>query len=250
MVSLIIYVAPVLLGIAVVGAVIVAVINFRRSRQAPYFRLRRSANQVAWRAALAIVVGIAGILAALRLRQFVPPVDLSSLGARFDATRNDEPPPLVPEQTDTLIPTNSTTAGPPTITPTQPTLAPSATPVIATIDSPVTPPVDARLTITAISSGISSSLSPVNAGTSFPVGTPRIYYWIEFENMQDGMSWSRVLLLNGTVVRTESEAWQQGTDGIAYYWFDAQGGWPLGQYEIRFYLGDQLSASETYEVIN
>jgi hypothetical protein len=229
---------------------VIAVLNFRRSRQAPYFRLRRSANQIAWRAVLGAVVGMAGILAALRLRQFVPPVDLASLGARFDAAGNEEPPPLVPEQTDMPIPTGETTAGPPTITPTQPTEAPTTTPVIATIDSQVTPPTNASLMITAVSSGISANLQPVDAGTTFPVGVPRIYYWVEFENMQNGISWSRVLLLNGTVVRTESEAWQQGTEGIAYYWFDAQGGWPLGQYEIRFYLGDQLRASETYEVVN
>ena len=250
MVSLIIYAAPVLLGIGVVVALVIATINFRRSRQAPYYRLRRDANRAAWRAVLAIVVGIAGILAALRLRQYIPPVDLAALQPRLDAAREEEPPPLVPEQTDTLSPTESTTAGPPTITPTQPTLAPSATPIIATIDSTITPPADASLTITAISSGISANVSPVNAGTTFPVGTPRIYYWIEFQNMQNGMSWSRVLLLNGTVVRTESEAWQQGEEGIAYYWFDAQGGWPLGRYEIRFYLGDQLSASEIYDVVN
>ena len=251
MLPIIVYLAPFFLGIVVVVAFGIALVNFRRSRQAPYFRLRREANRRAWRSILAVVVGVAGVLAALRMRQFVPPVDLQTLLSGSGSSVAEQPPLLNPEQTVTAPPTSDQTdTKPPTITPTQPTLAPSPTSVIATIDSPITPPADASLTVTDISSGISTNLRPVNIGTTFPVGTPRICFWVEFENMQDGMSWSRVLLLNDDVVRTESEAWQQGPEGVAYYWFEAQGGWPAGQYEIRFYLGDQMVASETYQVVN
>lgn len=250
MLSIIVYLAPFLLGIVVIVAFGIALVNFRRSRQAPYFRLRREANRKAWRSILAVVVGVAGVLAALRMRQFVPPVDLRSMLGP-GSTVSEQPSLLNQDQTLTAPPTSDQTdTKPPTITPTQPTLAPSPTSVIATINSPITPPADASLTVTDISSGISTNLRPVDVGATFPVGTPRIYFWIEFENMQDGMSWSRVLLLNNEVVRTESEAWQQGSEGVAYYWFEAQGGWPAGQYEIRFYLGDQVVASEIYEVVN
>jgi hypothetical protein len=52
------------------------------------------------------------------------------------------------------------------------------------------------------------------------------------------------------VVRSESEAWSQGTDGTGFYYFEAQGGWPGGEYEIQFYLGDHLAASAEFAIID
>jgi hypothetical protein len=64
--------------------------------------------------------------------------------------------------------------------------------------------------------------------------------------MTDGAAWSRVLLLDRTAVRTETEPWSQGQEGTAYYWFNAQGGWPPGEYVVQFYLGDRLLAEKSF----
>lgn len=251
MLSFIVYALPFILGLTAVIALIGAFTGFRRARKAPYFRLRRQFNRTAWRWALVLVVTASAAFATLQARQLVDPVEVGAL----------LPLPGTPTPTFSVLtlPTGTVNltltpkdplSGPPTITPTQapPTLPP--TPYVATIQSTVTPPADASLTITEVSSGISPELEPVNTGQTFPVGTPRIYYWVEFENMVNGMSWSRALLLNGRVVRTESEAWERGTEGVAYYWFDAQGGWPAGSYEVEFFLGDQMVDSVVYEVVN
>jgi hypothetical protein len=250
MLSLIVYLTPFLLGLVVIIAFIAMISNFRRARQAPYFRIRQQATRRAWRWLLVVILGAAGIIAGIRIRGALPPLDVQSL---LPATASPSPPPaLSPDAgiAGTPLATRNLIDEPPTITPVPPTPTVSPTPFITTIESDVTPPADATLSIMAISSGISANLEPVDAGTTFPVGTPRIYYWVEYENMENGLSWSRVLLLNGTVVRSESEAWERGTEGVAYYWFDAQGGWPTGAYEIQFYIGEQMVDSTTYEVIN
>ena len=64
------------------------------------------------------------------------------------------------------------------------------------------------------------------------------------------MSWSQVLLLNGNVVRSESEGWQQEEQGVAFYFFEAQGGWPVGDYEVRFFIGDNFAISGTFRILN
>lgn len=251
MLSLVVYVAPFLLTVMALIALLGVISNFRRARRAPYYRIRRVASQNAWRWMLVAVLSAGAVVAAFQVRQFVPPVDLEEL---FPPSPTPTPTFSVaglPTGTvDMTLTPKDLLGGPPTITPTQPSPTPTLTPFIATIETSVTPPPDATLRITEISSGISPNLTPVNSGTTFPVGTARIYFWIEYSNMVNGMSWSRALLLNGTVVRTESEAWERGAEGVAYYWFDAQGGWPPGNYEIQFYLGDKLASSATYSIVN
>jgi hypothetical protein len=251
MFSLIVYLAPFLLGVLLLVSLIGAYTNLRRARKAPYFRIRRDATRAGWRWVLLVVVCAGGITASLRVRQLVPPPRLE-----VAFPRPPEPTPTfsldaILSVTDNLSLTPKPLfEAPPTITPTVPTPTLTPTPPIATVVSVVTPPANAVLRITAISSDISSALEPVNVNTTFPAGIPRLYYWIEFSNMANGLSWSRVLLLNGNVIRSESETWERGTEGIAYYWFEAQGGWPAGEYEIRFYIGDRLAASQTYTLVD
>lgn len=251
MLSAIVYILPVILGIVAVVALIAAFTNFRRARKAPYFRLRRQSGRKGWRWLLVLVLAGAGAFAALQSQQFVEPLELASLLPSAGTATPTLSPLTFPTSTiDLTLTPKDILEGPPTITPTESPPTAPPTPYIATIQSTVTPPADAGLAITGISSGLSPELEPVNTGDVFPVGTPRIYYWVEFENMVNGMSWSRALLLDGRVVRTESEAWERGTEGVAYYWFDAQGGWPTGRYEVQFFLGDEMVDSATYQVVN
>ncbi|MBN1312758.1 MAG: hypothetical protein JXB30_15195 [Anaerolineae bacterium] len=249
MLSLIVYVLPFILGIILLLALISVYSNFRRARSAPYFRIRRDATRAGWRWLLVILVCSGGIYAALRTRQALPPPDLDTLWptvptptsspgtlAMFTPTLNPEATPKEP------------LTGPPTITPTQPTATPTATPFITIIESDVTPPADASIKITAIASGISTLLAPVDAGTEFPVGTPRIYVFYEYANMANGMSWSPALLRNGIIVFTESNLWEMGEQGKAYYQFNAQGGLAEGNYQAQFYFGEELVTQAVFTI--
>lgn len=245
MLAAVVHIAPYVLGFFALISLLGAIVNFRQTRKARYFRLRRQASIRAWRWVLALILLTGGVVASLRLRPLIVPSDLGAYLA---------PPPT---PSPTLAPTFATPRPsatpfplPPTVTPTSPPATPTITPYLATVESTVTPPATVRLIITAISSGISTNLTPVNAGTTFPVGIPRIYIWMEYDDMADGLSWSRVLLINGEVVRSESELWDGGTEGTTYYWFEAQGGWPAGRYEVQVYIGERLVASQAFDIVD
>jgi hypothetical protein len=251
MLSIILSIIPYILGLLALIALISFITTYRRSRQAPYFRIRKDSARQAGRWLLTFLFSVAGIVGAILSKRYISPADITTLLA----------PVFAPAATVTPLPTlaQPTAVGtvqadiPPTITPTQPpspTAAATPTPLITTIESAITPPPGATMEITAVSSGISPSLTPINPDSAFPAGTPRIYFWVEFSSMADGISWSRVLLRDGTVIRSESEAWERGEEGLAYFWFDAQGGWPAGNYEIQFYMGDRLVDSREFTVVN
>lgn len=250
MLSLIVYALPYILGIVLLIALVGSFSNFRRARGAPYFRIRRDATQAAWRWLLIALVCAGGLYGALSVRRTLPPPDLKTLWP--------SPPTVTPTfgilgmPTPTLNP-NATPkesfAGPPTITPTQPTATPTPTPFITTLQSDVTPPANAAVKITAIANGITTERAPVGAGTKFPVGTPRIYVFFEFSNMANGVSWSRALLRDGSVIFSESEAWSRGEQGKTYDWFNAQGGGlSAGNYQVQFYVGEKMIAQGVFTI--
>ncbi len=251
MLAVLIYGAPYLFGLVILIAIINVIANIQRARKAPYYRIRRKASTAAWRWVIVAVLAGGAILASFSLRRFVNPIRLSDvLPARASATPVLLAAPPTAAAATALAGTPA--ASPPTITPTQPA-TPTATPTlyIATIESQVTPPANATLTITGISSGITADLKPVSMGTEFPAGIPRIYFWFDFSNMQNGVSWSPVLLLNDVVIRNDSAAWEWGSDGTGFYYaFEAQGGWPPGKYEVQVFIGDHKISSQIFDLIS
>lgn len=251
MLSIALSIIPYILGLLALVALISFITAYRRSRKAPYFRIRKDSARQAGRWLLTLLFSVAGIVGAILSKQYISPADITTLITPLltPAATADALPTLAPPTS--MVSTQADI--PPTITPTQqptPTSAATPTSLVTTIESAITPPPSANMEITAVSSGISPSLTPINPDSAFPAGTPRIYFWVEFSSMANGISWSRVLLRDGTVIRSESEAWERGEEGLAYFWFDAQGGWPAGNYEIQFYMGDQLVDSREFTVVN
>lgn len=246
--SLLVYVAPYVLGLVLVVALVSAVNNLGRARTAPYYRIRRDASRSGWRWVLVGVLCAGGLYAALSVRGSYGPPDLTTLfpTPNFGPTPTFDVDTILTTAPGTPAATRNPLLSRPTITPTEAPSTPSATPFIATIESPVTSSPDATIKLTAISTGISSSLEPVDAGTFFSSGQPRIYFFLTFANMADGQSWSRALLLDDKVIRTVTEAWNQGDKGSAYYWFEAQGGFPQGAYQVQFYIGAKMVAQGAF----
>jgi hypothetical protein len=251
MLAILVYAAPWPLAVLCIVSLVQAYTHLRRARKAPYFRIRRDSARQGWRWMIVLVVASGGVIGSLNARSFVPPPQ-GTLRTLFLASPTPFPTiALAPSPTSAAnligtaqnpsegLPTSPTAPQTPTV---------EASPFIATINSPVTPSASAELAITGVSSGISADRTPVDLNTSFPVGIPRVYYWFEFDHISEGISWSQVLLLNGSVIRSESEEWNRGESGTAYFWFGAQGGWPAGTYEIQFYLGERLMSSASYTV--
>jgi len=249
MLSLIVYALPYILGIVLLIALVSSFSSFRRARKAPYFRIRRDATQAAWRWVLVLLVCTGGLYGALRARQMLTPPDMASLWP--------SPPTVTPTfslleaATPTLDP-NATPKepllGPPTITPTQPTAPPTPNPPLATHQTDVTPPAGAEITITAIARGMTTERIPVEPGTKFPVGIAKIYVFYKYANMANGLSWGLALLRNGAVVRTEPALWKYGETGTGYYQFPAQGGFPAGNYQVQFFIGEKMVAQGAFTI--
>jgi hypothetical protein len=240
------------LGVVVLIALIGVIGNFSKARSAPYFRIRRDATAAGWRAVLLGVISAAGIFGALQARQSLPPPDLGNLltlpfsvepaTATFDVNSALS---VTPDASGG--PTRNPLDSPPTITPTAPTPSVFPTAFIATIPSQITPSPGASITIDSVATGISASLQPVGPGTFFAAGIPRLYVFFTYADMTNGMSWARAVVIDGEVVRSETEAWQRGTNGSAYHFFEAPGGgWPKGAYLIQFYIGDRLAAESAF----
>lgn len=251
--SFLVYAIPFILGVLLLISLFNIQSNFRRGRTAPYFRIRRDSTYAAWRWLLIAIVAIAGIAGALYARRSVPPPNFAAIA--LPNSEAESPTPILPTVPTITPDANAATkdyiAAPPTITPTQPTPSVTPTPFISTIVALVTPSPNAKITITALSSSLSNTLDPVNANTQFPAGIPRIYVWFEYSGMADGVSWSRAVIRNGAVLRSESEAWELGASGKdRYYFFDEQNGWPSGSYEVQFYIGDQLTDSVKFSITN
>lgn len=169
-------------------------------------------------------------------------------------------PALTSTSTSTVIPTNTSAVRPSPLviaTATEtPTVTVDWTPKSAaafvqpTLQSSVTPASNSRLTITALDYEISGALGPVKPATSFAPGFNRIYYFVNFANMQGGVVWRGVLVLNGNVIQHYERLWGTAQNGSGYFFFGQENGFQAGNYEIRLYLGEatEPTASATFRV--
>ncbi|HLY27027.1 MAG TPA: hypothetical protein VKQ72_11855 [Aggregatilineales bacterium] len=168
-----------------------------------------------------------------------------------------------PEVTPTPAPTETSTlrvvtATPPPIPTQSPTISSTPTetlvPALAvspTLDSSVTPGADARLTITALDTQISADFTPVSPGVRFAAGFNRIYFFVKYSGMQNGILWRRQLLFGSTTLDNSLYLWGQGeSSGTAYFFFGQEGGFKTGRYEIRLYIGatDQPATTAIFTV--
>jgi hypothetical protein len=254
--------------------VLIALRLFRRSRTDIFWRRRREAGQRGWR--LFVLGGVLFVLSAVACVSSVflsvfgeesgstPTVETAVAGARtadvqdeLTATPSQEPLPTtalvdseatVPSQpieptetvdTPTPVPTVVViiTATPPLTTP-LPTPFATFTPNVTPVVSSVTPSPDAALEITALDSAISDQLGPVNPRTSFEAGVKRIYLFVDFRSMEQGVLWKRELYWDGDLVDGNAYLWGSETEGSSYFFFGSDTGFPAGEYEIRLYIGE------------
>lgn len=254
------YAAPYVSGLLIVIAFISAYLNFRETRRAPYFRLRRAASIRGWRWSAVLVVSITVLVVSLRARRALPPPDMGGLRSTppptLSPTATSAPPTATPAPPNTPVPppTATDTPAPPTATPPVATAAPSeaatptATSTVESASPAITPLGEPSLAITDFSSGISPEGSPVGIGAEFPAGLQRIYCWFRYSGMTGDLTWQRMLFLNRIMIREEVGEWEADESGVGYYFFTAQNGWAPGQYEARFYIGDRLADSATFTI--
>jgi hypothetical protein len=139
-------------------------------------------------------------------------------------------PSETPLPTGTPMPTHTPTT---TLTPT-PTFE-----SVLQLTPPVSdqePPRGAAIELMAAASGVASDNAPVEPGAEFAAGIERIYFFVRFENMENGVTWTRVLLREGVPIQGQSYRWSLGQSGESYFFFGDASGYPPGNYEARIFI--------------
>lgn len=260
------YITGALFGLALL-LFLLSVRLFRRSRTDVFWRRRREAGQRGWRLfvlafTLLIFSGAAcgmtvltGLLAddeetstaSTPIAEQNPIPSPAQTQAVFPADTPAPPATTEPVATlgaNTATPTSSpentrvvVVVATPTHTPTE-TPFPTFTPEVAPLASSVTPQPDAQIVITALDDQISDTLTPVNPRNVFATGTERIYLFVEFRGMAQGVLWQRQLWRDGEQVDGNAYLWGLEDEGTGYFFFGNDSGFEPGQYEIRLFIGN------------
>jgi hypothetical protein len=274
----------IIIGMFAVAAVafLLSLQQLRRGRTGPYWRIRRAAGQRGGQLFLFSVAlfGIAGALALFSgLADLAYQRLTNTLNSNSDAPKGVVLPSLTPPGLFTSTPTASITPTPTaTITATatrltetprpSATVEPSAT-LTATLTPSLTftptvtfesvlaltpalsqqqPRSGASIEIMAAAASISAQETPVEPTRQFPAGVQRIYLFIDFQRMDDGVSWSRVLFRDGVPIQGQSYLWSLGEEGSSYFFFGSDEGYPAGEYEARLFLSDTTVSQFTFSI--
>lgn len=251
------YMAGAALGLALL-LFLVSFRLFRRSRTDVYWRRRRDAGQRGWQlfvlgTTLVVIGGAACLLTVVSGSLFeknkpsgtkiagrgtVTPAPSSSPSLAGPVTPSIAAPGLTPTAAVTATPVIVIVTTTPVYTPTE-TPFPTFTPYLTPLASSVTPPPQAQITITALDDQISDASTPVNPRTTFDAGTKRIYLFVQFKNMAQGVLLTRNLYRDGTLIDGGLYQWGLDPEGTSYFFFGNDTGFEPGHYEIRLYLGSK-----------
>lgn len=230
---------------------------FRRSRTDVFWRRRRDAGQRGWRSLVLsfILILLGGISCAFTVLTAIvneddSPSELTGIAAdpssapsaiKTPATPRIvlapvtlPPGPGLPLDTPTAVVVIITTT--PVYTPTE-TPFPTFTPLATSPVPDVTPLPEATIRIVALDDQISDSFAPVNPRAAFRAGVSRVYLFVEFSGMAQGVPWKRELYRNGELVDGNVYRWGLETEGTGYFFFGNDSGFAPGEYEIRLFIG-------------
>jgi hypothetical protein len=249
---------------------------FRRSRRDVFWRRRRDAGQRGWRIfvfafalfALSAIsctfTGMVMLFAKSNTSHSAPPEVVSENSTPIAPETSTvssvtEPSPTGAEVLSTPLPVETLPGATPTavvviitatpvFTPTD-TLFPTFTPYVTPLVSNVTPLPDAQIKITALDDQMSATLTPVNPRVLFDAGVKRIYLFVEFKGMAQGVLWKRALYRDGELIDSSSYLWGLETEGETYFFFGNDNGFEPGTYEIRVFIGDTPTSTMSFIVL-
>jgi len=115
--------------------------------------------------------------------------------------------------------------------------------------SPLPPGGDAAFGAIQFAAGATNEGAPIGAASEFDAGTTEVYAVFPFMNMRDGQTWSREWLYEDEVLVRKDVTWDEGPEGLTYFYFSDESGLDAGRYALNLYIGDQLARSASFEVI-
>jgi hypothetical protein len=222
--------------------VALAVQQFLKSRSGKYYVMRQNAHQrfVRW-LFVALVMGALAVV----LLVAAPQLSLIGPASTFTPTVAVSPSPR-PTRTPTCTPTRRPTATPPFIpTPTPSPLPPTPTP------SPLPPTPtreDARITFVTLAADKDENGRPVDPGTEFPPGDHRVYLFISYEGMTNGLAWTFAISRDGELLDETIDSWEWGEQGETYLYYKPPGGYEPGLYQMQVLIEEHVQGIAQFEI--
>lgn len=95
---------------------------------------------------------------------------------------------------------------------------------------------------------IDDQYTPIGVRSVYGAGYYTVYAVFEYDGMADGMAWSWVWRYNGTVVGGGNELWQYGADGPGYIYFSPEEGFEPGTYSLAVFVNNEMVAEASMTV--
>ena len=186
----------------------------------------------------------------------VPPRLAAILSRPAEPTPDTPTPTLTPIIAPTLRPTRTPTTTPtrrPTATP---PFIPTPTPAISPPESALTPlpsavPAgeEAHITIVTLAADQDEDGQPVDPGAEFPPGDHRVYLFISYEGMANGVAWTFAVYRAEEFLDSSTQLWEWGAEGRTYLYYKPPGGYEPGIYEMRVFVEDRLQGVAQFVIM-
>lgn len=127
---------------------------------------------------------------------------------------------------------------------------PAAAPQVAEL--PAVSIHDVQLQFSAMDDAISDDLQPIQADTSFPANTERLYFFFSYANVQTGLRWNQTLLRDGEIVQRRVAEWGvTPPTGETFFFLGSNEGFAPGVYTLRLSLeSNDIPLAEQVFTIN
>jgi hypothetical protein len=221
-----------------------------KTRRAPYYAMRRAALGQAKRwllAALALEALAIFLLIARLYLTTIAPAPSPALSATPTAVPTYTPTPP-PTRTPTVTPTRRPTATPPFI-PTSTPAVPLPEPALSPLPSAVPAGEDARIAVITLAADQDANGEPVDPGTEFPPGDHRVYLFISYEGMTNGVAWTLGIFREGELLDGTTQLWEWGEQGRTYLYYKPPQGYEPGTYEMAVFIETRLQGVAQFVII-
>ena len=105
------------------------------------------------------------------------------------------------------------------------------------------------ITNLAFSGTRAESGRPTDVGYLLPSGIDAVYAYFDYDNMRDGMTWSRVWSYEGEQITQDSDTWEGGASGTSWVSISTtEGALSPGSYRLELYVEQSLVAASDFTV--
>lgn len=95
---------------------------------------------------------------------------------------------------------------------------------------------------------VNSRGEPVEPTRLFPAGVKQLYAFFDYENMTNGMEWTRTWLYEGEVAATTTERWEEGGAGQYQLEVTSDEGLDAGNWRLELAIQGELAARADFTV--